>query len=192
MKRSTVTKIVVLLIILMVGWLALSYRVRIEAWIWHLRHGQSDVFAKYAVPVPANWYVGDADEQIHTLIRLDTEDRTGEPKRDRKLRFHAIITLSTHAAFKPGQLDFMNSAQSSMLKKQGIEPAVRTFDLGGEAMSCVGGGKFEQMLKSPRFYESDPNAWNCWSSGWLQVQIMATDADMEGVWQIVSGIHRKS
>jgi hypothetical protein len=174
------------------AWLAFAYRIPIEAWIWHLRHGRSDVFAKYVVPAPANWYVEDTDEYIHTLIRLDTEDRTGNPKRDKKQRFHAVITLSTHAAFKPGQFDFMSSAQSSMLKKQGIDPVVRTFDFDGETLSCVGGGRFEQVLKSPDFFESDPNAWDCWSSGWLEMQIMATDADMADIWKIVSGIRKKS
>jgi hypothetical protein len=191
-KRSTVVRLVIYLILPASACLALAYRVRIETWIWHLRHGQSDVFAKYVVPVPTNWYVEEGDGYMHTLTRLDTEDRTGDPKRDRKRRFHAIITLSTHVAFKPGQLDFMNSARSSMLKKQGIEPVVRTFDLDGETMSCVGGGKVAQMLKSPTFYESDPNAWDCWSSGWLEVSIMATDADMDDVWKIVSQIRKKS
>ncbi len=189
MKRSTVTRIIVYLVVPMFAWLAFSYRIRIQTWIWHLRHGQSEVFAKYIVPVPTNWYVEDSDAQIHTLVRLDTQDRTGDPRRDKKRRAHAIITLSTHPLMKTqGWL----SVQSSMLKKDGIDPVVRTFDLDGETMSCVGGGKFEQMLKSPKFFESDPNTWDCWSSGWLEMQIMATDADMDDVWKIVSHIRKKS
>jgi hypothetical protein len=83
-KRSTVTRIIVYLLVPLFAWLAFSYRIRIETGIWHLRHGQSDVFAKYIVPVPANWYVDDADEQLHTLIRLDIQDRTGDPGETRR------------------------------------------------------------------------------------------------------------
>lgn len=82
--------------------------------------------------------------------------------------------------------------RSSMLKKEGVDPVARTFDFDGETLSCVGGGSFEQLLKSPEFFESDPNTWECWSSGWLQMRIMATDADMGEVWKIVSGIRKKS
>lgn len=189
MKRSTVTRIVVPLTLLAVAWLALSYRIRVEAWIWHLRHGQSDVFAKYVVPVPTNWYVDDTEEQLHTLIRMDTEDRTGEPRRDKKRRAHAIIMLSTHPLM---ETEGWLSLRSSMLRREGIDPVIRSFDFEGEAMSCVGGGKFGQVLKSSKSFESDPNAWECWSSGWLEVQIMATDADMPDVWKIVSHIRKKS
>ena len=189
MKRSTAARIIVYLLVPMFGWLAFSYRIRIETWIRHLRHGQSDVFAKYIVPVPSNWYVEDSDAQIHTLIRLDTQDRTGDPRRDRKRRAHAIITLSAHPLMKT---EGWMSVRSSMLKKEGVDPVARTFDFDGETLSCVGGGSFEQLLKSPEFFESDPNTWECWSSGWLQMRIMATDADMGEVWKIVSGIRKKS
>lgn len=189
MKRSTVTRIIVYLLLPLFAWLAFSHRIRIETWIWHLRHGQSDVFAKYVVPAPPNWHVEDFDAQIHTLIRLDTQDRTGDPRRDKKRRAHAIITLSTHPLMTTeGWL----SVRSSMLKKDGIDPVVRTFDFDGETMLCVGGGRLEQMLKSSEFFESDPNTWECQSSGWLELQIIATDADMDDVWKIVSHIRKKS
>jgi hypothetical protein len=188
-KRSSVTRIIVYLLVPFLAWLAFSYRMRIETLIWHLRHGQSDVFAKYVVPAPSNWYVEDSDAQIHTLIRLDTHDRSGDPRRDRKRRAHATIMLSTHPLMK---MEGWLSLRSSMLRKDGIDPVVRTFDLDGETMSCVGGERFEQMLKSPRFFESDPNTWDCWSSGWLEMQIMATDADMDDVWKIVSQIRKQS
>jgi len=189
MKRSTVIRIVIYLIVPVFVWLALAYRVHIETWIWHLRHGQPDLFAKYVVPVPANWYVEDADEYIHTLTRLDTEDRTGDPKRDKKGRFHSVIVLSTHPAAKAEGWFFL---RSSMLKKEGVDPVVRTFNFDGESMSCIGGARFGQIVKAPRFFESDPTAWECWSSGWLEMQIMATDADMNDVWKIVSGVRKKS
>ena len=169
-------------------WLAFSYRIRIETWIWHLRHGKADVFAKYIVPVPGNWYVKDSDAEFHLLIRLDTQDRTGDPRRDRR-RAHAIIVLSTHPLVKTER---WLSVQSSRLKEDGIDPVVRTFDFDGETMSCVGGGKFERMLKSPNILENDPNTWECWSSGRLEMHIMATDADMDDIWKIVSGIRKQS
>jgi hypothetical protein len=189
MKRSTAARLVIYLMVPGFAWLAFAYRVHIETWIWHFRHGRSDVFAKYVVPAPTNWYVDDTDEHIHTLIRLDTEDRTGDPKRDKKGRFHSVITLSTHTA---ANTEKWVSRQSSILKKAGVDPVMRTFDLDGEQMFCVGGARFGQMVEAPKFYESDPNAWQCWSSGWLEMGIMATDADMGEVWKIVSGIRKKS
>jgi hypothetical protein len=189
MKGSTLARAAMLLIFLAATWLAFSRRIRIEAWVWHLRHGQSDVFAKYIVPAPTNWYVDKREEQLYTLIRMDTEDRTGDPRRDKKRKFHAIIVFSTHPLM---QGEGWLSQRLLMLRREGIDPVIRRFDVDGETMSCVGGERLEQVLKSSRLFESDPNAWECQSSGWLEVRIAATEADMPDVWKIVSHIRKKS
>jgi hypothetical protein len=91
------------------------------------------------------------------------------------------------------KLERWTTIQTSMVKKEGSEPDVRTFNLDGETISCVGGQRFSQFAaKTPQFFESDPNSGGCMSSGQLQVQFAGADADMPQVWNIVSHIRKRS
>ncbi len=57
MERPRVRSIVLVLAVLAGAWGAHGHRVRIEAWLWHLRHGTAINVGNCVVPVPANWYV---------------------------------------------------------------------------------------------------------------------------------------
>src|SRR5579863_3913049 len=164
-----------------------------ESWWWHFRHGEVVAVADYQVPAPRNWYVQDVGDGDQMMIRLDTDDRPGEQVQGKKPRLPSMITMySGNSAYTIGKLDLWTSFQVSMLKKKGVEPVLRTFNLDDEALSCVGGQKLTAALKAPQFWSNDPNTWWCQSSGRLWLQIMATDADMPQVWLIVSHIHKKS
>jgi hypothetical protein len=190
--KSEHVLLVILAIVVMAAWLAYRFHVQVEAWWWHVRHGETVTVAGYVVPAPRNWYVMNVGEEDELMIRLDSDDHSQASARDRKPRFRAEISLMVYpAAFTARRLDFWTSFEGSQLKKRGLEPVVRKFSFDGEALSCVGGQRFSEMLKSPKFYESDPNVWTCQSAGRLWLQIMATDADMPQVWDIVSHTHKK-
>jgi len=185
--------LLILVIVVMAAWPAYRYRAYIAAWWWHLRHGEVVTVADYLVPAPKNWYVMDVGEEDQLMIRLDTDDRGQGPARDRRPRFPAEISLMVFpTAFTAERLDLWTSFEASRLKKGGVEPVFRKLSFDNEAVTCVGGQRFSQMLKSPQFYKSDPDVWTCQSVGRLWLQIMATDADMPQVWDIVSRIRKKS
>ena len=187
-------RIAVLVILTIVAIEAYRYRVLIEARIWHMRHGDEVAVADYRVPVPKNWYVMDTGDDGRLLTRLDTDDRTGNPVRDHKARFHAFVSIDLSRTLSTMErLDLWTSLKTSMIKKQGIDPISRSFTFDGERLSCVGGERFSQFAaKTPQFFESDANTWECMSSGQLQVRFAGADADLPQVWEIISHIRRRS
>lgn len=191
MNRS---RVMLLAILCVCVFEAYRYRVLIQTRLWHLRHGETLVVDHFVVPVPRNWYVKDTGDDSRLLIRLDTEDRSGDPSRDQKGRFHAFVSIDfSKTLFTMEKLERWTTIQTSMVKKEGSEPDVRTFNLDGETISCVGGQRFSQFAaKTPQFFESDPNSGGCMSSGQLQVQFAGADADMPQVWNIVSHIRKRS
>ncbi len=141
------------------------------------------------MPAPKNWYVQGTGEDSWLLTRLDTHDATGNPVRDKKIRFHVFVSVFLSSTTStPRKLDSWVAARTSMVAKDGTLAVPRSFDIGEETLSCVGGQRFTKMLRSPSFYESDPTVWSCASSGRLQLQVAGTDADIPEVWKIVSGI----
>jgi hypothetical protein len=187
-------RIVVLTLLIIGGFEAYRYRVLIETRIWHLRHGDEIVLVNYRVPVPKNWYVIDTGDEGRLLVRLDTEDHTGNPMRDQKGQFHAFLSVDFPRTLSTAnKLDLWTSLQTSTIKEEGSEPAQRSFNLDGETLSCVGGSKFSQIApKTPQFFESDANTWQCMSSGQLEIRFAGTDADMPQLWEIVSHIRTRS
>jgi len=184
-----------LLLLVLAGALLIVYRhrIRIEAWFWHLRHGEAVAIGGYAIPVPRNWYVSDMGLETETLVRLDAQETARPRPSNDKPRFPATVNvfLSSFVLSKEN-LPRFTSLESSLLKKAGVEPIVRTFEFDGETLSCVGGDTFSHATGAPLFYEVDPVVWTCRSSGRLQLSIIATDADIMQAWDIISHIVRKS
>jgi hypothetical protein len=69
MTRSAAIRLAFFLIVLVVVWEAYHYRIRIETWIWHARHGDSRTVGNYVFPVPVNWHVEDLGNDSFILIR---------------------------------------------------------------------------------------------------------------------------
>jgi len=195
-KRLTESEralLLVLVIVAALAWLGYRYRIHIEAWWWHFRHGEAVAMADYVVPAPTNWYVEDADDTNAVLVLMDTDKRIGGAWREGKLPFTAVIDASERLqTWTTDKLDLWTSFQTSFLKKRGIEPNFQKFSLNGESLSCVGGQKFSQVVNGRQFLASDPNIWSCESSSRLSLHITATDGSMQQVWNIVSRIHKKS
>jgi hypothetical protein len=118
---------------------------RIEAYIWHLRHGNTIEVGQYRVPVPKQWYVEHISANDMMLIDLNTGDviRAGiDP---------VGLTLSKWSD--------LNSRMSTM-----ETTGQRDFHISGEKFLC-----FEQDLdaKSARLYPIQ-----CRSDGGLEVNFV--------------------
>jgi hypothetical protein len=181
-KRSTVVKFFLVLIVLVVAWQAYRYRVRAETWIWHLRHGEALTVGDYVVPVPVNWYVENEGNEGYLLFRLDTDDHTPY----KRLKQHASIVLFSERPMKDEDMNRLLSLDGAYLKKQGV--VQRTFSVRDGTIDCVGGDR-----PGPTgIYDIEPISWHCRSTGGLDLGIGATDPDMKQVWEIVSRIRKKS
>ncbi len=178
--RSTILFVAALVI-----WVGYSRRILISAWIWHLQHGTSLVVGNYVVPVPKNWYVQDWGSENQLLVRLDTDERT----RLSRLKAHAGVSLAEEPTLTNDQtISSRMSLAMDSLKREGVNPVMqRTFDIGNGRIVCAGGYK----PKSPGIYDLDPVAWSCSTHG-LELRVVATEPDMEQVWNIVSGIRKRS
>ncbi len=119
------------------------------------------------------------------LVRIDTSDQTPS----KKLRAHASILLFPENPLNDLDLARLTSLDLMSLKKGGVDPVLRrTFIAGGGTISCAGGDE----PSSRRMYDVDPQRWHCKSSSGLQITVGSTNADMGQVWEIVSGIRKKS
>ena len=195
------TRVGFLIVIALAAWEGYRYRIFAENWYWHLRHGDTLAIDAYRVPVPRNWFVAETGDKEGLLLRLDTDDHTGDPQRDKRGRSHAFVgLLLSNVALTSEKLEKITSLEVSAAKEHGRELALRSFEFDGEKLSCVGEGTLNQVLASarpsapalPQFYEKDPNVWNCRSSGRIDLQISGTDADMPQIWEIVSHIRKSS
>ena len=184
MKRYRTGLIIFLLVAAGAAWFVYGRYSRLEVWLWHLRHGTVAEFGEYTVPVPNNWYIENSSEpDIHQLlVRFDTDNKT----RDGKWKEHAVIQLLLTSPVK--NLDQWVSGNIILLSNENkTETAVqRAFDLQGDSLSCVGG----TTLTLPGV-DSGMRTWHCKSSRQLELLIAAGDADMNQVWEIISGIRRK-
>lgn len=185
MERPRVRSIVLALVVLAAAWGAYGHCVRIEAWLWHLRHGTSINVGNHVVPVPANWYVESQEGGGQLLVRIDTSDQMPS----KKLKAHASILLFPENPLNDLDLARLTSLDLMSLKKDGVEPVLRrTFNAGGGTISCAGGDE----PRSRGMYDVDPLRWHCKSSTGLWITVGSTDADLGQVWEIVSGIRKKS
>jgi hypothetical protein len=176
----TTTGIVTIVIV----WIIYAYRIPIEAWAWHRRHGTSITVGSYVVPVPPNWFVENMDNGNQMLTRLDTDDRSST----RQLKAHAGILLLLDRPLTGKEIDLLVSAELASLRKQGIDQArQRTFAVDGETISCL-----NTRSENAGLYDAEPVHWTCRSPSGLQIVVGSTEPDMRQVWEVLSGIHRKS
>ncbi len=185
MNRTKIGFLVLALVILAGIFTGYAYNIRVASWVWHLRHGMAMNVGNYTVPVPANWYVKSQPGGDQLLVRIDTADRT-PPQR---LKAHATILLLLEAPLTDQDLHRLLSLDIELLKQHGVEPVLqRTFKIDSGTISCVGGDK----LGSNGVFDIEPVSWRCASPGGLQIMIGSTDSDVGQVWEIVSGIRKKS
>jgi hypothetical protein len=187
MSRSRVKAAIVLLVVIVIGvsWTTYVHLVRVEAWIWHMQHGTVVTVGNYIVSVPRNWYVERYGRTGQLLVRVDTDD----PSSPKKLKAHSSLSLSGAPMLTNDQnLNIKMSLDRDLLERQGVKPILeRTLPISGGTVSCAGGYK----PGSIGTYDVEPSAWFCGSVG-LEIGILGTDRDMTQIWEIISGIRKKS
>ena len=179
--RPAVLMMLVAIVIAVLVWLN---RVRLAAWVWHLRHNRVSV-GGYVVPVPKNWYPRAEDETGYLLARLDTDDTSGT----KRVKAHAgILIMTAKRAPSDSDVNRMAALEASLLQKRGVHKVTtRNITLGTETLVCVGGDRLGGDI-----VDAEPESWRCSASGGLQMSITATEPDMRQVWQIVSAIRKES
>lgn len=171
-----------IILVLAIAWVAYSRRFRIEAWVWHLKHGKQVAFESYTVPVPETWYLKTQENGDELLIKLDPD---GSSSSQTRLK----APPSTILLFRDPTSDLKRwtSVNSALLNKRGITfVSSRIFDLKGETIRCLGGDE----LDSNRLYATNPTVWRCRTGGGLGVMITETKSDATEIWDIVSHIQR--
>lgn len=179
--KLRLARVVAVLLVASVVWIAYNQRTQIGAWFWQIRNHGVLTFGSYLVPVPDNWYVTDSGPGDQVLVQF----RTGRRVSKSVLRLPATINLLD--APPPRNIGDWISLESSTLPeghKERTPVSRRDFNLGDERMSCLGG---EALPRYPGSQET-PIAWHCRSSGRLEVLITATEPDMNQIWDIVSRI----
>ena len=186
MKTVRAKLIVPVLVVLLAGFTAYSYRVYIAAWAWHVRHGTSTTLGHYVVPVPRNWYLLDEGDGALQLVRLDTDDRS--PRK--RIKGAAAILVSISGVTTTEQnVKSVLSRQKELMEENGTGSILeRTLDIDGETLFCLGG----IPLNIGGDFDLDLVGWHCSSPGGVQVTIEATEPDLDQAWSIVSRIRKQS
>src|SRR5262249_5169564 len=79
---------VLIALLLVLGSIYFVNRFRLEAKIWHWKHGYSATMGNYEVPVPRHWLITDQDNVAFTLMNTAPT----APK-DAKLHTTAVVTV---------------------------------------------------------------------------------------------------
>jgi hypothetical protein len=184
-NRSKLRSIILAMVVVAAVYLVYSFRSPIAVRVWHLRHGAATTVGNYSVPVPTSWYVEDRGDGEKLLVNLHTDDRTPL----KRIKTHAGISIRAVIPVSIENLNRVTTLKMEFQKKQGAEPDLqRILNLDGDVLLCTGGKK----LDSGGIPDIEPVAWNCRLPGGLEMTILATDPDMKQVWEIVSGIRKKS
>lgn len=181
LKRSHFTAILVA-IILLGGYSAYRSRLRIEAKFWHWRNGNELTWTHYQVPVPDQWLVADAREDIDATL-IDTR---AYRRPDQLVRFNTLLTVFTPGYH--GDLDKWKSRYEQLLKDQGMrdvhDSALQTKD---EIVSCVGVHVPNPLISSPTTIV----AMQCMSPGGLFLTFTGNEAGLREFYTIISQIRKR-
>lgn len=179
MSKRKLTQILLIVAVVVAGWTGYRERLRVTAWVWHIRHGGVLRFGDYLVPVPANWYVNDYGSGNQILIRLDY----AKGNSSNGPRLPASISLMEEPPLK--DLTYWESFVTSSFRRNGTETvARRQFNLDGQTLVCVGGN----ALPAAKAKIPSELSWNCRSSGSLEILIRGQEDDLSQAWDIVSRI----
>jgi len=130
---------------------------RIEAYIWHLRHGNSIGIGQYRVPVPKYWYVWPMEGNPPTNGVLMTDLNTGDGISAQQSDLLKGRTLSEWSEWVSRAF-----ATSQTTKKTGQ----RDYRINGETFRCLE-EDFDNGPKLGHLYSIE-----CLSEGGLEVQFM--------------------
>lgn len=161
------------------SWIVYQRRVRLTAWLWHVRHHNTMMFAEYLIPVPVDWYVDDSLPKYQLLFKLNPSKQASERA------LHPPTTISFLDEPPLRDINYWKSIQTSELKKQGSEIKMREIKLDGETIYCLGGNPMPALTREQM---SALISWDCRTPGRLEILVTAPEADLTEVWDMLSHI----
>lgn len=177
MKKSTLVKYFLLALIVAAVWLAYQHGSWFSAAWWQIKNRGTLTFGSYLIPVPLNWQVHDFGRDDRLLFRIDRDPKTLQPG-------NYPVTINVIDKGAPVDLDTWASEAVSGLQVGSSGVLRHAGRIDGELMLCVG---TEIGPKSVRTGET-PLAYDCRSTGRLELLITAPDSAMTQIWDIVSRI----
>src|SRR5689334_3493384 len=113
MSRTRVNFIISSAMILLAVVAVYYERIRIGAWVWHLRQGTTTTVGGYVIPAPRNWYVEDLGNGTQLLVRLDTDDQTPT----QRVKSHASMLVMLEKPMNSEDINHLLSAERSLMEQ---------------------------------------------------------------------------
>ncbi|HKF53020.1 MAG TPA: hypothetical protein VKB26_11960 [Candidatus Acidoferrales bacterium] len=180
MSKRKLTLVLLVVAVGLAGWTGYRERLRVTAWVWHVRHGGVLRLADYLIPVPTNWYVEDYGAGDQILIRLDHDNEVS----GNSIHLPATISLLEEPPLK--DINYWEAVVTARYKKNGTDAVLhREISLDGETLDCVGGNALPAAeAKTIPIGVS----WDCRSTGPLEILITGEDGDLSEAWDFISRI----
>jgi len=188
---------VLLTILVLVAYVLLPYQYRIEAKVWHWRHGYTTSIGSYETPVPDHWVILSRTATFFTMVNT----MPIQVPRDGKFHTAAVLTVDvglseTRAPALHGAnwIDSWVSLEHQRLAKQKVEPVVETtLNLNGESITCLGGKELNSIVRDGHnLPETDIVSIHCMSDRGLELLFVGEPSDVQSFYAAVSQIRRKS
>lgn len=169
--------------LLVSGYLIYGYWARIEAKVWHWRHGYSLYVGDYQIPVPDHWLVLDTEsESMATLVNTHVK-RAQDP-----FSRTSVITVS-YTASPPRDLDAWASLSRQMIEREGVSDVEgKTLRAGDETIVCLGGLELRALVHVPSL---SAVSLECRSSGRLSLGFSGPESGLTEFYSIASQIQER-
>jgi hypothetical protein len=168
------------IVVLIIGYFAFRMRFRMEAKVWHWRHGYSLNVGLYQVPVPDGWLVHD-DDTPNTVMLINTHlANTSAP-----LSAVSVVDVSLVPS-PPRDLDVWASFTRQTLERQGVDDvSERSMMAGDETVVCLSGHMLRTIVASITAISTQ-----CRSSGRLSLRFSGPQSALPDFYKIISEIRR--
>jgi hypothetical protein len=173
----------IIIVVLIVGFFAFRMRFRIEAKVWHWRHGYSLNVGIYQVPVPDGWLVQDYDTPNMFMLINTHLTKTSDP-----FSSVSIVNVSLVPS-APRDLDAWASMTRQSFERQGLNDLKeQSIQAGDETIVCLGGQILRAMIRVPSLAAV---SMECRSSGRLNLGFSGPESALPEFYKIMSEIHKK-
>ena len=171
------------IVVSIVGYFAFRMRFRMEAKVWHWRHGYSLNVGLYQVPVPDGWLVQNYDTPNMFMLVNTHLTKTSDP-----FSSVSIVNVSLVPS-PPRDLDAWASLTRQSFERQGLNDfKEQSIPAGDETIACLGGQVLRAMIRVPSMAAV---SMECRSSGRLSVGFSGPESALPEFYKIVSEIHKK-
>src|SRR6185437_3642858 len=158
-------------VILLVVWSLYFFRHVIEAKMWHWRHGNFVTTGMYSIPVPPDW---DVIETNNSVIMVDTFKRG---------------TIAISGVPPLFELQRWKEHEEERLKKEGVNPQTRSFQISDTVGLCIAGKSVSDLLGT-KSEQRNGNLMQiqCIIPHLLSIQFAGQNSDISPFYGVVDGI----